>query len=414
MIISVNVLMYFLSSIIVLTTRFWGVNTNANVRYIVMAVWALYLLLNYTKSISHRFEKKLINDAFGTMMVPYVIIGTYTIGIWIFSGNVVLGNYTRLCSTLLYLVLSWLYACAGIYFFGKKGIDYLFWAGGCSYTLGSIACLLFTQGGSGLLQYLKGLAMGVDTSANYIMEVHDLTFAMGLFFIYYCFFEDKSESKHRQKVILSMVYIVLGLKRIEILALVVAVGFYYVLLKWGKKIRFRAYFCATVFTIISLGFVFIINTNIISKFVLAYGISRAEGRIGYYLYANKFYSFDVTYLGKGWTWFSRYYQGLYNSGFRIDGHGIAASLHSDILTMFIEIGFPLFIFWIFYMFAHRSVKFSRCYSIQVGESTLLTTIFMFILYLTDNTLTYVDTQMLFCMVPMAVAWVNEYKRWDDE
>lgn len=405
---------YFLSSVIVLTTRFWGINTNSNVRYVIMGLWVLYLSLNYLKRVSHQFEKKLINNSFGTMVFPYIFISVYTVMMWLFNSDVVFGNYTRLCSTLLYLVLSWAYACAGIYFFGKKGIDYLFWAGGCSYTLGSISCLLFTQGGTGLSQYIKGLLIGVDTSANYIMEVHDLTFAMGIFFIYYCFFEEKSEHWHKQKVVLSILFIVLGLKRIEILALVVAITFYVLLLKWGKKIKFRAYFCALVFTVISLLFVYIIKTNLISELVSMFGISGADGRIGYYLYANRYYSFDVSYLGKGWTWFSRYYQELYNSGFRIDGHGIAASLHSDILTMFIEIGFPLFILWVFYMFVHRAIKLTKYYGIQVGECVLLTTVFMFILYLTDNTLTYVDTQMLFCMAPMAVACTSRYGECDEE
>ena len=64
--------------------------------------------------------------------------------------------------------------------FGEKSIDVLFYAGVTSYTLGSIIPLIFNYGVREIGLYLISAITGANTAASYMMEVHDLTFAMGL------------------------------------------------------------------------------------------------------------------------------------------------------------------------------------------------------------------------------------------
>lgn len=403
---SVKKMLFILSSTIILTSRFWGVNTNYIIRYSLMAIWDLYIVLSYFAFRRPNERRRVIKTNFKLMITPYIVFCVYTIFLWMIKSNANFGNFTRLCSTLLYLVLSYGYACTAIYLFREKGIDHLFWAGVLSYSCGSILYLLVNYGVSGVNAYMSSLIHGVDSVANYAMEVHDLTFSMGLFFLYYFFFEEKSKKNHKTKIVVSIILILLGLKRIEVLALFVTICLYFVLIKWGKGIKARAFICGTGSVLVSLGYVFIIKSGILSVLTMKYGIEDS-GRLSYYLYANQFYEFSPSYMGTGWTWFNKYVYQLYLSKFRIDGHRIAASIHSDILVMFIEIGFILFVFWVLYMFMARPVVLSKKFGVLTGECALLLTLYMFVLYLTDNTMGYPDTQMLFILVPMTVALKNK-------
>lgn len=270
-----------------------------------------------------------------------------------------------------------------------------------SYTLGSIIPLIFNYGVREIGLYLISAITGANTAASYMMEVHDLTFAMGLFFLYYMFVENRKERSHIKKILLSFILIVLGLKRIEILALAVAIVSYWVVLRKGKTMKGRSIFFFLVFSILTVGYVYIIWSGALEILATRFEIDFM-GRLGYYSYARKFYKFSPFFLGNGYTYFSRYWGNLYSSGLRIDGYGVAASIHSDILVMFIEIGFIGMLIWIYYCFKYKTVKLNSRNGTAVGEYYLLATIYMFILYLTDNTSTYFITQMIYYLIPLAM------------
>lgn len=407
---------YFISGIIIFTTRFNGTNVNYNIKYVVAGFWTLYYMAIVISSQNNVIRKNIkceqVKEHYNLMIAPFVIFCIYSIILWMFQDDVTLGNYTRLFSTILYLALAWGYASCGFYLFGKNSIDILFWAGVTSYTLGSIIPLIVNYGIQEIKLYLISAITGVNTVASYTMEVHDLTFAMGLFFIYYIFVESKKERNHVKKIFIAFVLIVLGLKRIEIFALAVAIVSYWVVLRKGKTIRGRSLFFFLAFLIVSMGYVYLIWSGVLETLATKYGIDFM-GRLNYYSYARNFYDFSPLFFGKGYTWFSRYWGGLYYSGFRLGKYRVAASIHSDILVMFIEIGFVGILAWIFYCFRFKTGKLTRCSGVAVGEYYLLTTIYMFILYLTDNTSTYFITQMIYYLIPLAmgnISTININKR----
>lgn len=399
---SLKKLLFIISSAIIFTSRFWGKNTSYNIRYALMLIWSLYFVMSYFSFHEMNEKKKIIRSNFFLVVAPFFAFFAYTLFLWLGESGVSFANYTRLCSTFLHLILAYGYACTAIYLFREKGINHLFWAGVCSYVFGSVLYLIFSFGLSGLNSYVRTLILGEESIANYAMEVHDLTFAMGIFFLYYLFFENKFERHHKTKIVVSVILILLGLKRIEILALCIATIVYILLLKRGKRINIRASICAVCAVAICLIYVYAIKSGIITAIMMKYGIDDS-GRLSYYIFSKSFYEFSGSYFGKGWTWFSRYFEQLYISGYRIDDYRIAASIHSDILVMFIEIGFVLFVLWVLYMFTARPIILAKQSGTLTGECVLLLTLYMFILYLTDNTLNYPDTQMLFLLAPMTVA-----------
>ncbi|MDV4899300.1 hypothetical protein NNG62_10720 [Enterococcus faecium] len=367
-------------------------------------------MLSYFSYREKTYKKYVIKNNFWLTIMPFVIFSIYTLIIWGIGSNAEFENFIKLCSTLLYLILAYGYACTAFYLFKAEGIDFIFWSGVISYMSGSVFYLIVSYGLNGLISYIKSLITGETNTANFAMEVHDLTFAMGVFFLYYVFFENKNTKKHKIKIIVSLILIFMGLKRIELLALSGAILVYYVLLKWGKKIQIRALVCTICATVISLVFIYIIDTGILALLMSNLGITDDGARLSFYLYSSKFYELGLGYVGTGWTWFSKYFFNLYLSHFRLNGGRIAASLHSDILTIYIEVGCIVFIIWMFWLFFVKPIRLTKKFGLKTGECVLLLTIYMFILYLTDNTLTYPDTQMIFLLVPMIVSWVDNQQR----
>lgn len=401
---SFNKLVYFISALIVVTNQFGQIIVNQYFRFAIAAFWTFYLLVIMLRG-SNSTRVKNIYFHLRKALIPFAVFAVYSIMAWIIKGNGEIGNYTRLASTILYLALSYGFAGAGVLLFGANSINTLFYAGCLSYLLGSIIPVCLRFGFTDIVEFLLSTLNGVNTNVTSYMEVHDLTFAFGLFLIYFLFIEPSEERKHTRKIVIGIILIFLGLKRIELLALAATFIAYVLILKKAKTMRQRSSFFAVAFLVASLLFVWIIYDGTLLRLATLYGIDFKH-RLGYYEYAKEYYNFSPFFTGQGYTYFSKMWQGLYFSRFRIEGYAIAASLHSDILVMFIEVGFWGMIFWIFYYFKYLTMKFHRRYGILVSECYLLLTIYMFLVYFTDNTTTYTITQLVYFLIPLATSEVS--------
>lgn len=402
--ISVRAAIYFVFCTIISTTRFWGTNVGNSVRYILAALMTLYIIAclcdNRNSFVSLR--KGIIVNHVHYIVKPYLVFAIYTLVIWLFNDNVFFRNYTRLASTILYLILAWGFVCYGFYLFGKKALDYTFWAGVVSYILGSVLPLAFYYGPIYVWRYFAGSLVGKELAGSYYMEVHDLTFAMGFYFLYYLFFENKSEKLHKTKVVIALFMIVFGLKKIEILALVLSMAIYLLMMRKGKSTTFKSVIFFVGFTVGAFAYIYLTKSGLLDALTVKLGLD-AKNRIGYYSYAAKYFEITPFYFGQGYTYFSRLWAQLYLEHFRIDGYAIAAALHSDILVMYIEVGFLPFIWWIYYSFVKKVKLIKRNYGNVVSECALLLTIYLFTLYLTDNTSTYFITQMAYLLVLLSAS-----------
>lgn len=399
---STSKVLYFISAVFLVTDRFFGVNTSASIRYIIGIVWCLYFLLNIFWKGKVRIDPHIFKHLklIGYM---YIAIFAYTLLLWLFRTDIAINNLTRLCSTIIYTFIYIGFACAGYWLFKRQVIDIILWAAVFSYAVGSVGYLIISSGLSEVIQYIKALVLGATdgTGYSYAMEVHGLTFMSGILFLYYCFFEEKGSEHHSLKIILSALLVFLGLKRIEILAIVIAVLAYYVALRGGRHVRFRAGLFTVVSIVASSLFIYVIESGALVSFTTLYGIDTS-GRLSYWNYASRYFEYSIDYIGSGFTYFSRLFQQLYLSGLRIDGAGVPSSIHSDLLVMYIEIGFIPFYIWIVYNFYIRTNYLDKRSSPKVAECYLLLTIFMFILYLTDNTLTYYSVQMMYFLAPLVL------------
>ena len=202
---SINGLAYFVFSILVLTDKFWGYEINSNYKYVIALPWVMWFLITiYKKQNEKAFccRKIFIVYAF-----PILIMFFYALLIWLFKSDVRLDNYFKLFRTVIKIFIAWGYVCAGYYKFKEKSIDILFAAACASYFFGSVICLLKENGLSGFTLYVRSLINSGNSDADKIMEVHGLTFAAGIFALYYIYYENKNVKNHYIKLVLSVLLI---------------------------------------------------------------------------------------------------------------------------------------------------------------------------------------------------------------
>ena len=402
--INIRALWYYLFAIVILTFEFWGEVVNIYIKYILSIPWILYAFATFLKNTYSR-RKNITVYHFWLMLFPILVMSLYAFAIWLFRKDVVFGNYTRLCSTIIYLCISWGFGAAGYYFFKEKSVDYLFYAGVTSYFLGSVCCLVFEHGLWGVLEYAKKLFLGIHSPVTHVMEVHDITFAMGIFLLYYLYFEKRSVSHHNAKIILAGLMVFFGLKRIEILALFFAVAVHFIFFRKKMSVSRTSTIFAVSAVLLSFLYLFLIKTGLLSLICMYYGI-ETSGRLMAYDYARDFFELSPTFTGMGFTYFLEMWENLYNEGlyFTVNGwdYGAAASVHSDIVCLYIENGFLLTIGWIWYSFATKPKLIQKVSGSRSAQCYLLIVAYMFVLYLTDNTFGYHDTQMIFFLAPLVM------------
>lgn len=117
--------------------------------------------------------------------LPFVMMAALSMLYWALDFQQL--NYmSRGCSTILYHVISLSAMCSAVYLFGRRSIDYTFYAM-CAGNTGIVLMSIKTHGigafVTGLIAFAK--SGGIDTNAAIkALEVHDLTFAFGLMLLF--------------------------------------------------------------------------------------------------------------------------------------------------------------------------------------------------------------------------------------
>ena len=131
------------------------------------------------------------------------------------------------------------------------------------------------------------------------IEIHDITFTMGVFFIYFIFFCPRE--KHRFLYAgIAMFLFFAGLKRIAFLSLGLGILFALACKVFSAKNQ-RRLLMFTAFFIVALCwfYIFIIQRGIFTQFLLDHDI-ELNGREKIYDYISNFYEVSPTYRGKGY------------------------------------------------------------------------------------------------------------------
>lgn len=326
-------------------------------------------------------------------IMPYVIILVFMIVRSIFDESISLGSQLK---TFSYWLIPMLLMHSAVYLFGYKAIDYTFWTFVFNYSICVILYLIMYKF-DGIKHFFYYTEREVTP-----LEVHELTLSMGLFFLYYLFFEDKTYKNHNLKIILCAVCLFLGFKRIEILALIIVWLLVMLIRRMGKKNEIKIVNIISFFFIfISVIYIIVIRAGILEDFSKKYDINF-NTRLEAYKYFEDDYDLSFFYPGRG-------------LGYSMDKLALAGNLlkgigdlHNDVLKIYIECGC---IFWAMYFinFSLLQVKrLKRLFNEEVSKLYFILMVFTYILYLTDNVNRYLLHILVFTMLPYAhYLYMNE-------
>lgn len=348
----------------------------------------------------HRLH--LTREYFVLAALPFGVMAGWSMLLW--ALDLQQARYlSRGISTLAYALLALAFACAAGYLFGAKAIDLTFY-GMC---LANTAIVLESIRYFGPSAFWEGLVVfvrsgGVETSpAIKALEVHDLTFAFGLMLVYYLLYA--RGLRRVGHALAAALFFLLGFKRIALIALAV------VLLAAGLRhlcpARHRAAFARVVGLAGCLGcffYVYAIRAGLFAYITETFGIDTL-GRTQLTVAFADAYTFSPAFRGHGIGWVTRRISLLTAQGIGIFGTHSFGGLHNDLVTLYIELGFWVFAFWLGYSWFCKVRWCRSCCGARAARLLLDCTLYLFVTYTTDNTAFYCYVNTVFLLLPLAEA-----------
>ncbi len=394
---------YVLTMTLAFVTRIGDYIVSRYFSLLIAGLWILYgvysLLRKYkgTKEIS-----KTSKYLFIYFFLPVVIIHIYTILLMI--AGVVDFNLITTNSSIYVPVL---FTIISFYLFKLDTPKYLMISLLLSWVITIISTVL-VKGPMVIVDNLSFLLFGGEMGTFvYYFELHDTILAIGFVFIFY-FLKNQKMKKIDYFISVGLaVAFLFGLKRIAVVALLVIVGYWFIMKRLPDKYKYR-FEVITGVAIIFFSFLFLFIVSSFEKMEFLTNLTGIDtmGRIYYYDVIMSLTDFSISFLGLGRNVVSH---------ILVEEHAYlnVAGVHSDIVKMYAENGFIMFSLWITYYLLYLPHRLKSKFSFKVTNSYFLASLYLFILYFTDNVENYFICQIIFLMIPFYFIYefVEKNKTW---
>ena len=339
---------------------------------------------------------------FPILLIPIAAYTLISMFIWItdFSQT---GSIVRAGEKIVFQMITILYTVFLCYLLEERAVNWLFF-GMCAVNAG-IALLEMPK--YGIAQSVSSVITCLVTfgeAEGFVraLEIHDITFLFGQFFIYYMMFAPKSSRKdkriRRLGIALSMFFILLGLKR-SVLPAVFVVCIYVKLLRFAKKPGKFLLATGIGLAVFFWFYLYLTRSGILVAFLESLGIDMM-GRDVLWSLPNKYYELSLFWKGLGFEAVTD----LVNQWHQAGLINRAYPLHNDILRIFIELGALGFLLWegIFYIL--YPAYWMRRHDMQTGMLYMAVLLYMTVTYLTDNTAFYFWSCIGLRLIPMSYSY----------
>ena len=381
---------YIFLMIIAFTTRVGSHVVPQDVPKIISLIIFIYVSILFLMKKNREGRRPLIKTLFFMYFVPALIIHLYSIIMMavgkmdseFFSWN--LSEYAPILA-----------AISSVFLFGKDALRYTFIALIASWFFSVFGAVV--DQGIGIFPYAINQAyfsnytpiLGVE--ANYL-ELHDMVFSVGLLAVYYAYKSNKLNKKIFPIALVCTLIFLLGMKRIAVAGLICGV-LLALLLKRKDEDRLSKYriIFGSIVAAVSVGYIIMIFSDDLYKFV---GDINLMSRNYYYDVIKGYGELSPLFVGTGRNSVSMILT-RYHSYLRVGG------VHSDILKMYIENGFLMFIIWLWYYLFMLPRIIMKKFDIKTMGLYICLIVYMFIVYLTDNVENYFIVQTLFVMIPVS-------------
>lgn len=394
-------LVYVISMAVAFTYKYDGVMVSYWLKYIIAGVWIAAWIFD----VVFRKEGKLE----GTVLfyvkqfaTPLVLIYIWSILLWIVNRPADFNSvyFSRASSQMLSLFLATIAPIAACHFFKRKTIQLSVYAIALS-TLFNVIRAIQVYGMSIFISFMKSAwIVDFDVSRptyriSQMLEVHDATLACGFYLINYLFFCDPKTKNKKLNIILLLLAIYIGFKRVAFVAVLVVGMLLFLIKTREQKFKHIINVIAISVAIIAFGYIIAIKTGFLELVSLALGIDFS-GRFVVYDIMSDMISLLPTSLGCGYGYLNKF----------LNDKTTLAS-HSDIVRMYIELGCIPYILWLYYYLKAIPTRVFNKYGTLAGRVILASTIYVFVTYFVGNAMTMFCIEYSYVLLPVALSYSSD-------
>lgn len=384
-----TVILYVISMVVAFTTRIGNYNLGFKLQIPIGLLWIGIAIAQMAMN-KFKFKgtsKEKIPFFLKIYLLPCVVIHLYTIVLmilgevdWAYLGT----NLTVYVPTIL--------AVISVYLFDVDSLKYNFVALCLSWVL-SILTALVTEGFHIIPDAIMQAYFGVKGIKNYF-ELHDLVLSIGYFFVFYIFSSSKLTKQNFAMLSFSFLILVLGMKRITVLGLLVSIIFALVLKTMKSESQYKmCKITGFVAFFLCYGFIYILRSGSPVYEWLHANVALVSSRNYYYETIMALAEFKIDFLGIGRNVVTELLTTEY-AYLRVGG------VHSDIIKMFVENGFIMFGFWLWYYLIHIPRSYQSYFGYKAAVMYFAIEVYIFMLYLTDNVEIYFISQIFHIIIPI--------------
>ena len=335
------------------------------------------------------------------MIAVYVFISMI---IWVTDFSKA-ASISRAGQKIFFQTVTIIYAVFMCYLFEEKAVNYLFF----SMCAANTAIMLLEMPKYGIPESISSVITCIVTfgeAEGFVraLEIHDITFLFGQFFIYYMMFSPKNTKGEKRLrrcgVALSLFFMLVGLKR-STLPAVLLVCFYVKLLRMTRNPRKLILATGTVLFLFFWVYLYLTRSGILVAFLESLGVDMM-GRDMLWTMPNDYYELSPLWKGLGFEGVTDLVNSWYHEGLIKR----PLQLHNDILKIFIELGALGFTLWAgIHYILYPSYWMTR-HNMETGMLYMAILAYMTATYLTDNTAFYFWSCIGLRLIPMSYSYRN--------
>lgn len=327
---------------------------------------------------------------------PFLLFWVWSLVIWISSFQTV-DYIIRGSLNTIYMFTAVGYVVGSYYLFGESAVYLNFYTMCAANTVKLAQTILANGAGQVLSEYITLVASFASETGKAIsaMELHDMAFGFGPYILFFLLYR-KNGRLRLGHLLLAIFFFTLAMKRIAIAAVILPLVLILPYLKMGDGAR-RVYGAILGYGGILLAFLYLwsIKAGVFYDIVDALGINMMSRDVFYARYSG-FYELAPSFLGLGVRFVYRYEEAV---------EGVVHQIHNIFLQMYIEVGFWTWFAWLWYEIRFRIYAIGKRVGFQGAILLLVSTIYMWITFATDNTLYYWPPNVAYMF--LSLLWVEK-------
>lgn len=361
----------------------------------VIAFWGYVVYIGRQSYYTYTFsnEYNLYIAPVLVISMQWIIYAVYNIFLYaIGMGNI--GYMKSSCIQELIPLVILTGAGASCFIFRKNALKYIQYTIWLNYFLVFVKWLFFNglkETFEGILSIFSGLSI-----FNPFETYAGMNYAIGLLVIYYLNTGSISKSEKLRYVALLLVLVFLNGKRSVYLAVVLLLLYKVFSFKMEEKTKYRFQAVISVLMLlVYLFYIYLIDSGIFSSFGFS-GKINFMGRAHMWMYIAQYINFTPAFLGNGFSFATLTLEknNVWSYNNRV------YSMHGEILAMYTDLGFLVFVFWMVYNLLVICHIFKNKYGYKVSGMYWNLTMYLFILYLTERATNIFILQTVYMVLVM--------------